>query len=142
MKTRRSFLALAVLALLAAAACAPKSKQVPVEHPIHGLWAWEVSDKGFFGFSRGNPDGSWITSTIRFAPDGRYEQFQDGKLIVSGRYTLGREDTVFGEEEVVHITTETGQQWRRVVMDLTASTLSLAEDGPNGDGAAFTRVPE
>jgi len=28
------------------------------------------------------------------------------------------------------------------VMDLTASTLSLAEDGPNGDGAAFTRVPE
>ncbi|MBK7047958.1 MAG: hypothetical protein IPH48_15945 [bacterium] len=81
---KRSFLALALLALLASAACAPKSKQAPVAHPIHGLWAWEVSDKGFFGFSRGNPDGAWITSTIRFAPDGRYEQFQDAKLIVSG----------------------------------------------------------
>ncbi|MBK7047957.1 MAG: hypothetical protein IPH48_15940 [bacterium] len=33
---------------------------------------------------------------------------------------------------MVHITTETGQHWRRVVMDLTASTLSLAEDGSTG----------
>lgn len=142
MKTGRAFLLLALLALPWSGACTSKSAQTPTAHAICGHWEWVANDKGFFGLEHGNPDASWITSSIRFAPDGKYEQFQDGKLIAAGRYTVEREDTIFGNQEVVRVTTDAGTKWRRVVMDLTAHALSLAEDCRDCDGAAFTRVQE
>jgi len=134
---------LAVIALLASffiLACAYYCGERPANEALYGTWNWKSSSGGHTGKQIITPETAGYTKRIRFSPEGEYQEFHDGNLVITARYSVVTKRTIFRSNTVLCFSDTTGRLGDKVIMGVTATSLDLSDPNPDGFWHAYIRV--
>jgi len=142
MRSERIVAIILLLCFLSLSACARYADGDRKGSPLWGTWNWKSSTGGITGKKKITPETAGYTKQIRFSPGGEYQEFRNGELVISARYSVVIKETIFRENEVLCFSDSTGRLSDKVIMGVTSTSLDLSDPFPDGYWHAYVRVEE